>query len=231
MNDGVRTVPRRPRFTLIELLVVIAIIAILASLLLPALALAKDKALTAACANKEKQIHTISEIYCNEWDEWLAPCHWSIIGGGWEEGYCWFGHFSPYEPTLFAKPQYQNGNVTSNPDCPGMRDEVGIDVGWRLVGYDSQEFGGYGWNCYAGYKHYVGGVSYERARRMEFKRPAETLLFVDSYEFMVWQSEWNDTVTPYVAWRHMNGVNVCFFDGHTRYIKRGPSTLVNWTKN
>jgi len=68
-----RTCGARRGFTLIELLIVIAIIAILASLLLPALAKAKDQAKRTLCMGNLKQCYSISAMYAGDFNNFLPP--------------------------------------------------------------------------------------------------------------------------------------------------------------
>lgn len=76
-----RRSPAPSRFTLIELLVVVAIIAILASLLLPALARARDKARNTGCINNARQQGLAILMFADDKDGWMPGSGYSSTRG------------------------------------------------------------------------------------------------------------------------------------------------------
>ncbi len=95
-------------FTLIELLVVIAIIAILAAMLLPALALAKQKAQQAACLSNLRQWGIAEQMYVGDFKDTLPTDGMGEDGiyddnmspwGSSDDPTAWFNVLPPYMAT------------------------------------------------------------------------------------------------------------------------------------
>lgn len=222
---GIRTICRqRIDFTLIELLVVIAIISILASILLPALGRARERAKQILCNGQLKQIGIGAISYTGDFGGSLPQVGYS--SGFWNTTYwAWPENMieSAYVPLSNSHLRIGTSPIITREDsrpywCPVDNTENNNpQLGKRS----------YGMSYYAG-----GGHTYISKKLAQIRNPAVSVLFAESTKNFYYLTSSSyayylaKTVDPLNSWgvinfNHNGNSNFCFCDGHTESLRIG----------
>ncbi len=202
-------------FTLIELLVVIAIIAILASMLLPALNQAREKAKSISCVNNLKQIGQALKFYQGDNNDYYP---YAALSNG-KDDYVW--SYILYDNYLPSAGVYK---------CPS-------DTTKRAAGYQFEGPRSYNatsrfpnWGYYGVFRYNHAAASLYKVTKV--KKPASMITnfeLVSQYGdihtsngsyFNMTSSNFNDKVAGFIMPHSNSSMNILMLDGHTENFRR-----------
>jgi prepilin-type N-terminal cleavage/methylation domain-containing protein/prepilin-type processing-associated H-X9-DG protein len=194
---------RKKGFTLIELLVVIAIVAILAAILFPVFAQARGKARAVTCVSNLKQISLAMKMYAQDYEEVNVPIY-TRTG-------LWMSLVQPYARSVEI---YR---------CPSAPDIVDGYSGLHL---------GYGLNTFNFHSPDRSRCFWYPIADAVVKYPSQLIWVADCQPavggrgcYWVGSGAVFYEPVPYVAYRHSQGFNALFYDGHVKWLKATTQNL------
>ncbi len=215
----------RNNFTLIELLVVIAIIAILASMLLPSLSQARNKAKAIKCTSQLKQMMTASIEYTGDYNGCIPQSYASATYNMTLCSWCWYQQIYGYlkNINIYMCPTGEllsclerTGAYGVDLDNDGTKDTIKLNYGMdaSIGGYDDA------WGNTIGSVH---------TKISQIRQPAKTVYIMDSHKKMQFLlSNLSSTEQKTYAFRHSKGANTGFLDGHVEKVGRPWSDFNAW---